>query len=162
MADRAITYKDVKSTQLRDITGRRLTTGLFFDLGGKNAVFHLEDWYDMYIAVSDPTEYKAAKLLIGEWDYWLQLRKNPVLAKIFDQWRAEVEVQIKSVAVANIVMQAATDKGTAAARWLAEAGYKGKIPTKAAPKSTPATTPSRVANDAVRLGLVTPIKEKSA
>jgi hypothetical protein len=162
MADRAITFKDVKSSQLRDITGRRLTTGLFFDLGGKSAVFHLEDWYALYVGTSDPTEYKAAKLLIGEWEYWLQLRKNPVLAKIFDQWKAEVEIKIKSAAVENIVMQAATDKGTAAARWLAEAGYKNKIPTKAAPKSKPATIPARVATDAARLGLVTPIKEKTA
>jgi len=162
MTDHPTTFKGVKPAQLRDSTGRRLTTGLFHDFGGSAPVFHLEDWYAIYIAAADPTEYKAAKILIGDWDFWLQLRKNSFLAKIFDTWQTEVEIKLKGNAIENIVMQAATDKGTAAARWLAEAGFKGKIPAKAAPKSKVTAAPSRVAGDAARLGLVQPIKEKVA
>lgn len=112
---------------LFDTTGRALTVGLFKETANKGSIikppFSLEEWHKIYLTASDPTEYQAALSLIGSWNHWLALRKNETLAAIFDEWRVEVEVKIRSEAVVNMIKQANTASGTAAAKWLAESGF---------------------------------------
>lgn len=142
-------YQANKSSML-DSTGRRLSSGLFKELNGdQNALFSLEQWHKDYVKISDPTEYKAAMELIGDWEHWKFLRANPVIAKIFDEWKEEVATKLKSEAIKNLKDLAKTDKGAAAARWLAEGQFAPKKVGR--PKKEEAT--GRPVEDAKRLGI---------
>lgn len=141
---------------LLDSTGRRITSGLFHELNdsGVTPIFHLADWKKVYVDIADPTEYRTAMALIGDWDHWKMLRGNPIVARYLDEWKAEVEIKLRSHAIVQMVAQSKTDKGTAAARWLAEAGFKEQ--TKSSKKTDAAGKESiaRARDDAARLGLV--------
>jgi hypothetical protein len=145
-------YK-ANEAKLRDSMGRRLTTGLFEELKSVEtvapAVFKLSEWKAEYVAIADPTGYKAAMALIGDWDHWLQLVSNPIFKEHLDAWKAEVETKLKSEAVQELRKQAKTAVGTSAAKYLAEKGYAKKE------KKQKETLPEvdRSGEDAKRLGL---------
>jgi hypothetical protein len=80
----------------------------------------------VYVEAKDPTEYKAAMMIIGNYAHWVALRKNQVLAAIFDEWKLEVEVLLRSEAVALLIDQSKEKGGTQAARWLAEGSFNPK------------------------------------
>jgi len=138
--------------KLCDVNGRRLTTGLFEELQryGVDAppVFKLSDWKRIYIEVCDPTGYKAAMVLIGDWDHWLQLVSNPVFKAHLDEWNEEVRTVLKSEAIEALREQAKGPKGTPAAKYLAEHGYMEKKKKKEA-----VAPEDRAGEDAKRLGL---------
>jgi hypothetical protein len=127
-----VSTKISKYTSLKpvlfDSTGRALTVGLFKELGNKSskAPFVLDDWHKVYLNACDPTEYRAAMELLGSWNHWLLLRRNETMATIFDEWKVEVEVKIRSEAVINMIKQSTSQSGTAAAKWLAESGFNPK------------------------------------
>jgi hypothetical protein len=73
--------------------------------------------------IADPTEYKVAMALTGDWLHWEQICASWTIKPIIEQWREELQVKIKSEAVEALVKQSKSDKGTAAAKWLAENGY---------------------------------------
>lgn len=122
-------YESLKPV-LFDSQGKTLTTGLFKETKFPNvknpAPFSLKDWHDIYVGCNDPTEYQQAMLLLGSWSHWLRLRENQTLAAIFDEWQMEVEVRMRSEAVVSMVSHSKRDGGTAASRWLAEAGFNPK------------------------------------
>lgn len=133
-----------------DTTGRRLTLGLFKELSNEpSAPFSIHDWHATYVRVSDPTDYKAAMELIGNWDHWLMLCECKGFAEHLAAWRKEVDVKLRSEAIDELKKQSRSDKGTAAAKWLAEEGSRA---TKRTPKQQP--TEDRTAGDAKRLGLI--------
>lgn len=141
---------------LLDSTGRRLTVGLFEELsdgdGSTKPVFKLADWRKVYVDIADPTDYEAAMVLIGNWEHWLALVENKRFYAELVKWRQEVDVKLKSAAIKNLVKQSKSDKGTAAAKWLAEHGYADKAKkTKKQEDADPDN--SRVGSDAKRLGL---------
>ena len=90
----------------------------------------LADWRRRFIEISDPTEYRGAIELLGSWNDWQAFKRNwPTFKnKILIDWLAEVEVKLRSEAISNICEQALSDKGTAAAKWLAEGKYKTRKP----------------------------------
>lgn len=146
---------------LIDTTGRKLTTGLFEELADPASsikpVFKLADWRKTYVELSDPTEYKAAMVLIGDWEHWQALlTSKPFLAEL-EQWRREVEVKVRSEAIVEIVKQSKGNKGTMAAKWLAEAGFsprdKRNKKQREEGDSAEQEAKSKVAEDAKRLGL---------
>lgn len=115
-----------------DTTGRRLTLGLFKELSDNPAApFSLEDWRQVYVEVSDPTDYKAAMVLIGQWEHWTMLTECKAFAEHLEKWRNEVNTKLRSEAFDNLRKQARDPKGTAAARFLAE---QGEGPKKRGPK----------------------------
>lgn len=142
--------------QLLDSTGRKLTSGLFEELADPASsvkpIFKLSDWREAYVRISDPTDYKAALELIGSWEHWEALVANPRFKEHLDSWRKEVEVKLRSEAIAHLRNQARTDKGVAAAKWLAEQGQE----PKKKPGRPVANDPDRnkVNDDAKRLGLL--------
>ncbi len=144
-----------------DGTGRRLTTGLFEELvdptTSSKPIFKLSDWRRKYVSIADPTEYRSAMALIGDWDHWQLLVSNPVFFKHLNEWRKEVEVKVRSEAVLQIVKQANSPKGTPAAKWLAEGGWiekkKGKKESEES-EHIEKEMRQKVASDAKRLGLV--------
>jgi hypothetical protein len=144
--------------KFRDSTGRRLTTGLFEETAQVSAVvppFKLSDWHDTYMEVRDPSEYKAAMALVGDWDHWAYLRSNSVLKPIFDTWADELEAMLRSEALEALTALAKTPGGTAAAKWLAESQWKEKKavgrPKKAKEEEPMDKDAEKVLKDATRL-----------
>jgi hypothetical protein len=137
-----------------DSTGRRMTVGLFKELSDNPAApFSIEDWHREYVRQSDPTDYAAAMTLIGQWEHWTMLLDCKPFMEHLEKWREEVAVKVRSEAVAELKKQSKTDKGTAAAKWLAEQGVvktKGRVLKNANDNGVAA----RVASDAKRLQLV--------
>lgn len=152
-------YKSV----LTDATGKRLTSGLFAELAdpttASKPVFKLSDWRKTYVRISDPTGYKAALELIGDWDHWQLLCANPKFAAHLAEWNKEVDTKLRSEAIDNLLRQAATATGTAAAKWLAESGYLPKRRKRGEDNSAEEgtvekETKQKVASDMKRLGLI--------
>lgn len=139
--------------KLCDVMGRRLTTGLFEELKSADtaapAVFKLSDWKRVYVEVCDPTGYRAAMVLIGDWDHWLCLVNNPIFKAHLDEWNKEVETVLKSEAICELRRQATLPTGTSAAKYLTEKGYATK--EKKAKDQLPEM--DRAGADAKRLGL---------
>lgn len=140
--------------KLCDVMGRRLTTGLFEeiqrDATASPAVFKLSDWKAEYVAICDPTGYRAAMALIGDWDHWRQLVSNPVFKAHLDEWKEEVETKLKSKAIEALEKQAGSPMGTSAAKYLAEKGYAKKERKQ---KETLPEGVDRASADAKRIGL---------
>ena len=144
---------------LCDSTGKKLTAGLFEELAdpatAAKPVFKLSDWRKTYVEIADPTDYQAAMVLIGNWEHWLALMKCPGFVEELEKWKEEVDTKLKSEAVSELIKQSKTDKGTAAARWLAEHGYVDKKRGRPAKKKEEAGDDSkRLREDANRLKVV--------
>jgi hypothetical protein len=124
---------------LLDSTGRKLTVGLFHELADPDAtvkpVFYLSDWRKIYVDIADPTGYRAADALIGNWEHWLALCANQRFKAELDSWNEEVAVKLASEAISALVKQSKGPQGTTAAKWLAEKGYAPK--TKGNKKEVP-------------------------
>lgn len=146
----------INETKLRDVMGRRLTTGLFEELADRTTVaspvFKLSTWKATYVAVCDPTGYKAAMELIGDWDHWLLLVSNPIFKSHLDEWNNEVANVLKSEAVDNLRKQSRLPTGTSAAKYLAEHGYAKK--EKKGRETAMLSEVDRAPGDVKRLGLV--------
>lgn len=140
--------------KLCDVMGRRLTTGLFEELQDKDtaasAVFKLSDWKKEYVEICDPTGYRAAMALIGDWAHWQLLANNPIFKEHLEEWKKEVETKLKSEAIEELRTQATLATGTSAAKYLAEKGYAKK--EKKAKETIPEGE-DRAGSDVKRLGL---------
>ena len=68
----------------------------------------LMDWRRRFIEIADPTEYRGAIELLGSWNDWQTFKRNwPTFKnKILIDWLSEVEVRLRSKAIANICEQA--------------------------------------------------------
>lgn len=148
---------EANKSKLYDPQGRVVVTGLFEELadkrlGGKYVMFKLSDWKDVYVRLSDPTEYKAAIALIGNWEHWQRMLENPIFVAHVKEWRKEVDVKLEAEGIQNLREQARLGNATAA-RFLAKKEYKEKlIKSKVAEKEDDATS-KKIGEDAARLGL---------
>lgn len=104
---------------------RRPTRKLFkqYDPEGKK---DLQNWRKRFVAIADPTEYRAAIDLVGSWEEWQRFKKEwkEFRDVILIEWLAEVEIKLRSEAISNMCIQAVDPKGTAAAKWIAEGRYR--------------------------------------
>ncbi len=80
----------------------------------------------IYLQIADPTEYKTAIELLGYWDHWKKLLDCPWFMEHLDAWREELEIKLRSGAVKAMIETAQNEgsKGTNAAKWLADRGWK--------------------------------------
>lgn len=144
-----------------DSKGQRLTVGLFEELSRDDVTakpaFLLSDWRKKYVELSDPTGYQAAMELLGDWDHWQLLCENKRFAEHLAKWNLEVEAKLRSAGVVQLMKQSKGPQGTAAARWLAEAGFverdKRKKKDKAEEEAMSKEVKTRTNDDAKRLGL---------
>ena len=127
--------------QFKDSMGRPLTQGLFLEIGYNTefAIYTLkeEDFeYEgkvypslkrLYLEMSDPIEYDFATTHLGSWEQWQRISNNKVLKKHVDSWRKELELKIRSQAVAEVIKFSRTDKGFQAAKWLADKGFDKRV-----------------------------------
>jgi hypothetical protein len=143
---------------LVDSTGRKLTSGLFFELAdpasGIPPQFKLSEWRTEYVRIADPTDYKAAMALIGSWEHWEALVANPRFREHLEQWRKEVDVKLRSEAIAALRAQSKSATGVAAARWLAEQGGVPKNKGRQPKSDKPDSGESFAKDDAKRLSIV--------
>lgn len=113
--------------QVQDSMGRNLTIALFKETNDGRTEYQplwsIKDWKEVYLYLSDPTEYAPAIYLLGDWDHWVQIAEKSQVRPYIAEWRKEVIVKLRSEAIAALKVQACGPKGTAAARWLAENGY---------------------------------------
>lgn len=90
----------------------------------------------IYLAAKDPTEYEAAMALLGSWEHWKKLLEVDWFVAELTKWREELEIALKSEAIAAMRLTAKTEgsKGTAAAKFIAQGGWEEKKgrPSKAA------------------------------
>ena len=114
---------------------RPLTQGLFLEIGyNAEAIYSLKDvdhFYEgklypslkrLFLLTSDPTEYQFATRYLLGWQHWMRICDNKVLRKHIDEWRAELEVKLRSEAIYRTIQ--ASEMGTyAATKWLADRGW---------------------------------------
>lgn len=152
---------EVNRDKLHSSNGNKLTTSLFEELARDDVaakpIFKLSDWRKVYVKLEDPTGYQAALELIGDWEHWCALMASPAFAKEVAKWNAEIEVRLRSHAVLQLVKQSKLPTGTAAAKWLAEAGFATRDKRKTKDKEEDAAASKelrgKVSEDAKRLGL---------
>jgi hypothetical protein len=123
----------------------------------------------LYLDCQDPTEYEFATKHLGGWQHWQIL----VTLKWFEPyillWREELEVLIRSKALAKIMADAGSDSKTStqSAKYIADGGYKEKSKRGKSSKAERAkeqAVKDRLAKDSERIGLglvITPSQQVS-
>lgn len=105
---------------------------LFKQYGG--GTYDLDHFHEVFVGSDDPTEYAAALELVGSWEEWKFLKASwPGFNKFLQAWKDELEIKLRSEAIRNMCAQAKSEKGTAAAKWIAEGRYNPSVvgrPTK--------------------------------
>lgn len=88
--------------------------------------FSITEWRKIFVDTGDITEYDAAIKFFGSWEDWETFKRNwPYFrTTILKKWKEELEIKLRSDAVREMVRQSKASH--AAARWIAEGGYKPK------------------------------------
>jgi hypothetical protein len=150
-------------TKFLDGSSKRVILGLFKEFARCDVkfkpVFTLQEVKELFLDCRDPSEYAVAMELLGDWEHWLEVRNHVLIKPHVDKWQAELAVKLRSEAIMQMKQHAKQPGGTAAAKWLAEKGYKedeGKRlpgrPKEA--KEVVAQPTGRIAGDMARLGIV--------
>jgi hypothetical protein len=118
--------------------GRALTQSLFLECGynTQHAIFTLNDedkeykgktyisLKRLFLEAEDPIEYEFAKQHLLGWQHWQRLNRNKMLGPIFEEWREELELSIRSAAVKGLIDESVTgEKPFQAQKWLADKGW---------------------------------------
>lgn len=105
-----------------DHLGRGLTIALFHETNDGRTefqpVWYLRDWKEVYMELSDPTEYKPAMYLIGDWSHWKRIADGSACAPYIALWREELRVKMKSDAIEKL--KKLSEINANAAKWLVE------------------------------------------
>ena len=129
-----------EETKYLDVMDRYMTAGLFIETFRKSNKNEYKPVYTLkgypvekdgvtypsakaiYMECSDPSEYRAAMAIVGSWQHWLVLRKNPEIAVAIDEWREELEVKLRSEALTSVRNISQKEDGSAlnAAKYIAE------------------------------------------
>lgn len=129
---------------MRGPTGAPITQSLFIDhqYDASNAIY---TWADedkvvkgvvypslkrLYLEEEDPTEYLFATKYLLNWKHWVRLNtKNQMLKAHFEEWREELEIKLRSLAILSILEQSVDGaKGFQAAKWIADKGWDKRSP----------------------------------
>ncbi len=126
LVDKEQTHITLANT--RDVEYGRAATMSLFKQYNKKGKQDIHEWRKRFVATLDPTEYEGAISLVGSWADWLRFKKAwPSFKKLhLDAWLDEIEIQLRSQAIRSLAKAALTEKGTSAARFIAEGGYKQK------------------------------------
>ncbi len=159
---------------LKDKMGRYLTQSLFRETayGIKNAtpIWTLKEvdpqgllpsLRDIYIQCADPTEYAFAQLCFGSWRHFQHLTTLEWFSDYLQEYRDELEVALRSDALKLLIKQAEDPKGTTAAKFLANADWKGRSSKRGRPSKEEvqgerkrlAQIDDEIGNDAMRAGV---------
>lgn len=125
-------------SQLKDTMGRPLTQSLFLEFGYNTdyALFTLNDedktYQDktyfslkrLYLDVGDPSEYQFARQCLLNWRHWKRITENKLFIPYLEEWREELEVQLRSEGIISVMEQ--SENNFQAAKWLADKGWDKK------------------------------------
>lgn len=133
--------------KFRNSSGARYTKALFFEtITDKTTVLYtLKDedhegfpsLYRLYLEEEDPLEYNFANKYLDGWEHWELLCECDWFLPKVERWRRELELKIRSEALAKIVKDADSDSKSAqmSRRFLVNGEWKPKHtkgrPTKA-------------------------------
>lgn len=127
----------IDKEQLQDTMGRPLTQSLFLELGySEYSVYTLKE-HDytykgknypslkrLYLKEEDPTEYLFATRHLLGWNHWKRLCENKQIRKHIDEWREELELKIRAMAVREMQSLCGSESGNfSAAKFLADKGW---------------------------------------
>jgi hypothetical protein len=109
------------TSKFRSSNRKRLIKGLFYETTGmdKSTVLYTlkdEDHLGypslarLYLETGDPTEYKFAIKYFESYDHWLQISSADWFVPYLNSWRRELEVKMKSEALANIIEESRNKK----------------------------------------------------
>jgi len=120
-----------------------LTKGIFYEelLADKSTcLYTLKDTdhmgypslYRLYMETNDPTEWKFATTHLGGWKHWEMLCDCTWFKPYVERWRRELELRMKSQALARIMAEAKTSnkESFSANKYLLEKGWEPKDSSK--------------------------------
>jgi len=152
-------YESIRE-KVVDSYGRKVVLSLFseFVRTDYTPLWSLhKDWKPIYLEVADPTEYETAMRLIGDWEHYQAIRNHSKIKPLMDKWAKEAEVKLRSQSIMKMVRHSGAPNGAAAAKWLAEGSFTGRVlknkEEKAAEQEVRDEVAERVSEDMVRLGL---------
>lgn len=160
----------------RNPMGRRYLRALFFEEVGEDkstVVYTLKredhlgypSLYRLYMETADPTEYRFARDHLDGWSHWKELSEADWFAPYIDEWRLELEVRLRSTALARILDEATSNTSNNAYhanKYLLEGSWKPKESSKRGRPSkdtirqeiiAQAASRREIEDDAERLGL---------
>jgi hypothetical protein len=128
----------VDKSLLKDSIGRYMTGALVREQYQPNHVkfkpiFTIKD-YDhdglismkrVYMEEADPTEYRPAMKLFGDWGHWQKFLTLEWFKPIVESWREELEIKLRSDAIKGIVSMSKQENPTGlnAMKFLANKEY---------------------------------------
>jgi hypothetical protein len=129
-----------KDTSFSGNFGRRYTKGLFFEttLSDKSTVKYTLKEKDhqgypslkrLYLEEKDPTEYRFASKYLDNYSHWVELCACSWFKPHLEEWRRELELYIKSMALVKIFEEAENTLGKNtfnANKYLLERGWIDK------------------------------------
>lgn len=121
-------------------TNQRLLKALFFETNGyadkSTVLYTLKDvdhegfpsFYRLYMELDDPTEWEVSQRLVDGWEHWEMLSNCTWFKPFVERWRKELELRMKSKALAKIKTEAKTGSKEAfgANKYLLEKGWEAK------------------------------------
>jgi hypothetical protein len=132
-----------QTNKFRSSSNSRLLKALFYETTGADkatVVYTLKDsdhlgypsLYRLYMETDDPTEYRFATQHLDGWEHWQQLCECTWFVAYADRWRHELEVRMKSKALARIMTEAKTGgrDSFASNKYLLEKGWEPKEQAK--------------------------------
>lgn len=167
-----------KVSKFTNANGVRKISGLFRENGRciedrDNAIYTLKNYdykhhlslYRLYMEENDPKEYNFATKYLYDFEHWAMLCEREWFKPHVERWRTELELKIKSQALAHLIKAASepTREGLSAARFLLEKGWvQTDKPTKGRPtKQQISDSANQIAQDKTdlndhmtRLGLI--------
>lgn len=93
----------------------------------------LPSLYRLYMEMDDPTEWEVSQKLVDGWEHWEMLCNCTWFKPYIERWRKELELRMKSKALARIKSEAKTNSKESfmANRYLIEKGWEPKDSQKA-------------------------------
>ena len=154
-ADRTDPYKTANN--------QPLLKGLFYETSAsrETVVYTLKDQEHagypslkaLYLQEADPTEYSFAVKHLGGVEHWEILQQCTWMRPYVAQWRYELDLKLKSEAVANILKEgrSGSKQSLMANRWLAEKGWASKEKKGRPTKEAISQEANKIAMDQARI-----------
>lgn len=91
--------------------------------------------YKLYMEANDPTEWKVATTYFDGWDHWEILCGLAWFKPYVTKWRRDLELRMKSQALARIQAEAKTNSrdSLSASKYLLEKGWEKEAPKRGRP-----------------------------
>jgi hypothetical protein len=116
---------------------------------------------DLYMEISDPTEYAFAMEAFGSYKQWLKIKNNKSIMVWIDDWAFELEVKIRSEGIRGVAEEAKSGKAKFNASKAMAEGFWSKHSQRGRPSKAEIERERKIAakldsefiEDADRIGL---------